>query len=337
MIKGKKKVLINKELILSKITPFDIYRLYQGPFSLNHVLVNKFRGEKTPSLIIGNKLRTSLTHKDFGDGSWKGDCFDFVQQIHNCDYDMALRIIDRDFNLGMGSEKLDKHVITWKSPQIIMKPPPLIQVIPRKLSKDEWSYWGCYHQGEEDIKREYIYTPKEIWRNKKKIWLGDLMTFCYYYPAIDRWKIYRPHAPKREGVDIPLHLWKWDTNVPFDHIEDLECIRNAKLGVLGKSKKDKMVLRKALELETVCNTQAEDPACMTKEALDIFDTCERKLAVTDNDKKGKEFSWWLTDNFGFRHCNVPDKEQLCTDFADMSCVYKSLAVVREHFKRKRFI
>jgi len=337
MIKGKSRIVLNKESILRKITPYDIYRYYQGPFTLNHVINNKFRGEKTPSLIIGNKVRTTLSHKDFGDSKWKGDCFDFVQQIHNCNYDNALKIIDRDFNLGMVSQSVShKQIITWKNPITLVKPPPLFNVVPRKMTKDEWNYWGCYHQGEEDIKREYIYVPAEIWRNKRKMYLGNLMTFCYYFPSIDRWKLYRPFAPPRDN-DSPPCMWKWDTNVPFDYVEDLENVRDADLGVLGKSKKDRMVLRKALELNTIANVQAEDAACMSKESLDVFDTCKRKLAVTDNDKKGKEFSWWLTDNFGYRHCNVPDKEKLCTDFADMSCVYKSLDVVKQHFKRKRFI
>ena len=341
MIKGKRKRQLSKQNILSRITSYDIYRFYQGPFKLNTVLVNRHRGERDPSLIIGNKVSDQLTHKDFGDAYWKGDCFSFVQQIHHCDFKTALHIINRDFNLGLdGTEVIeDKKIITWEKPEIISKPPPLIQIVTLdSLTKEGWNFWNCYHQGEEDIKRENIFMPREIWRNKKKMWLGNLLTFCYYYPTLDKWKLYRPHADKR-GKDTPPHLWKWDTNIPFDWIEDLESVRGARLGVLAKSKKDKMVLRKALELESIANVQAEDPACMTKEALDIFDTCDRKVVVSDNDKKGKEFSWWLTDNHGYRHCNVPDKYRTenCTDFADLSCVYKSLSKVTEHFKNKRFI
>jgi hypothetical protein len=340
MIKGKRKKELTKEAILSKITSYDIYRYYQGPFKLNTILVNKHRGEKDPSLIIGNKLSSQLTHKDFGDGSWRGDCFSFVQQIHRCDFKMALALINRDLNLGLDGGKIeDKKVITWETPEITLKPPPLIQIVTRPMSKEEWAYWACYHQGEEDIVRENIYVPSQIWRNKKRMVLGDLMTFCYYYPDVDKWKIYRPFAPKREK-DTPSHMWKWDTNLPFDYIEDLPSIEGADLGVLGKSKKDRMVLRKALEIETIANVQAEDPACMSREALNVFDTARRKLVVSDNDKKGKEFSWWLTDNYGFRHCNVPDRyhteDPKCTDFADLACVH-GLDKVKNHFKLKRFI
>lgn len=339
MIKGKRKKQIDKEEILSKITTYDIYRFYQGPFKLNKVCANKHRGEKDPSLIIGNKVSDQLTHKDFGDGNWRGDAFHFVMQIYQCDFPTALAIINRDFNLGLGGEEIieNKKVIVWKTPDIVVKKPPLIQVVTRKLNKAEWDYWKCYHQGEEDIKREHIYVPKEIWRNKSKLYLGDLMTFCYYYPDVDLWKLYRPHASKRDK-DTPPHLWKWDTNLPFDYIENLEAVRDAKLGVLAKSKKDRMVLMKALGISAIANVQAEDAACMTIHALDIFDTCRRKVAVTDNDKKGKDFSWWLTNSHGFKHCNVPDRyrAQDCTDFADLSCVY-DLEKVTHHFKLKGFI
>lgn len=340
MIKGKRKIELSKENILSKITSYDIYRYYNGPFKLNTVFVNKHRGEGDPSLIIGNKLSQDLTHKDFGDSRWSGDCFSFVQQLYNCDFRMALSIINKDFNLGLDGKAvtLDKPVITWKVPEFEIKLPPLIQIVTRPLTKAEWDYWGCYHQGEEDIKREFIYAPKQIWRNKRRIQLGELMTFCYYFPELDKWKIYRPHASKR-SKDTPPNMWKWDTNIPFDYIENMQSVRDAKLGILAKSRKDRMVLMKALNLTTIASVQAEDPACVTKDALDIFDTCKRKIVVSDNDKKGKEFSWWLTDNHGFKHCNVPDKyiDKNCSDFADLSCVHQSLDIVKNHFKRKRFI
>lgn len=340
MIKGKIKKELSKEEILKCISSYDIYRYYHGPFKINVVSVNRHRGEKDPSLIIGNKISDQLTHMDFGDMRWRGDCFSFVEQIFNVGFHDALLIINRDFNLGLTGEKVEgKNIITWKTPEIVVKDPPLIQVVTRPFNKEEFDYWGCYYQGEEDIKRENIYVPSQIWRNKKRIPLGDLMTFCYYYPELDKWKIYRPHAKKRDK-DTPINMWKWDTNLPFNYIENLEAVKEAPLGILSKSKKDRMVLMKALEISSIASVQAEDPSCITKELLDVFDTCKKKLIVSDNDKKGKSFSWWLTDEHCFKHCNVPDKylstDPKCTDFADLACVH-DLEKVRKHFKNKRFI
>src|SRR5688572_29318762 len=127
MIKGNRKSELSKENILKRISTYDIYRFYHGNFKINEVTVNRHRGEKDPSLIIGNKLSNELTHKDFGDYNWRGDAFHFVMQIHNCDFKMALSIIDRDFNLGLGGGKVveGRRVVTWRQPEILTKKPPL--------------------------------------------------------------------------------------------------------------------------------------------------------------------------------------------------------------------
>jgi len=343
MIKGKQKSKLTKEAILQKISTYDIYRFYQGPFKVNHACVNKHRGEKDPSLIIGNKVSQNLTHKDLGDYSWRGDCFHFVQQIHHCDFTTALAIIDRDFGLGLKEGKvieIKPKVITWETPKIELKKPPLFQIIYySKMSKRALDYWAKLGQGEEDLKRERIYQPKEIWRNKRKMPIGDLLTFCYHYEDIDRWKIYRPFAPKR-GERTPMNEWKWDSNVPFDYVDNLAAIKpDCERVVMAKSKKDRMVLMKALQTDCIADVQAEDPACVSEAVLNQFLQVGNRLIVSDNDAKGKQFSWWLTKH-GFKHANVPDKyltdEPKCTDFADL-CYHYGMETVVNHFKNKNII
>lgn len=343
MIKGKRKAAqISKESILEKISAYDIYRFYQGPFTINEILVNKHRGEKDPSLIIGTKAG-GLTHKDFGDYSWRGDCFTFVQQIFKCDFRAALFIIDRDFNLGLGNNKVDNKpvVITWPEPEVEIKRPPLFQIVySQRYSKEALDYWAKLGQGESDLRREKIYQPIQIWRNRRRLSLGDLMTFCYYYEEIDGWKIYRPFAPKKT-LKTPMNQWKWDSNIPFDYIDNIKAITSdCQRVVVAKSKKDRMVLMKALDTECIIDVQAEDPACLDEENLRKILEIPERIIVSDNDKKGKEFSWWLTKEHGFKHCNVPDKyrdsEPKCTDFADL-CYHYGMEKVIEHFKNKKFI
>lgn len=344
MIKGKKKSSsLEKEDILDKITPYDIYRYYQGPFTVNDVCVNKHRGEKNPSLIISSRLSYQLRHKDFGDKNWSGDCFNFVQQIYNCDFPTALRVIDRDFCLGLTDKKVNnqRKIITWEQPEIEAKRPPLFQVIHyANMPKEALKYWAKFGVGESDLKREHIYYPAEVWRNRKKIVLGQLMTFCYYYPNIDKWKIYRPFAPKRQE-STPINQWKWDSNVPFDYIDNMGAIKgDCDRVFLAKSKKDRLVLQNALQMTCIADVQAEDAGCLTLENLEQFKQVEKRYIVSDNDKKGKEFSWWLTKQHGFKHVNVPDyyleATPKCTDFADL-CYHHGMETVTNHFKEKGII
>lgn len=328
---------------MSKITCYDIYRFYHGNFKLNELTVNRHRGEKDASLLIGNKLTNDLTHKDFGDYRWRGDAFHFVKQIFNCDYPTALAIIDRDFNLGLGGDgKIieGKRIVTWEQPEVLTKKPPFFQIKTLStLTKEGWDYWSRLHQGEEDIKRENIYMAAEIFRNRRKMWLGNLLTFCFHYPEINAWKLYRPFAVK-SNKQQPLHLWKWDTNIPFDYVEDLDNVRGCTKAFLAKTKKDKMVLRTALETTCIANLHAEDPACVSEETIEVFHEIPERYAIMDNDKKGKETSWWLTKEHGFKHVNVPDKylteDPKCTDFPDLAW-FHGIEKVTEHFKSKGII
>lgn len=341
MIKGRQKVLLTKRAILDKISTYDIYRFYQGPFTLNEVCVNRHRGEKDPSLIIGDRVSGGLTHKDFGDYSWRGDAFHFVQQIFRCDFDTALRIVDRDFGLGIGLGKLVEvkpSVITWETPEIETKPAPLFQIsYYSKMGKRHMDYWSKLCQGESEIKRENIFQVKEIWRNKKRVGINDLLTYGYYYPEIDKWKIYRPFAPKKTDK-TPISQWKWDSNVPFNHIDNAGAIKEGCQEMfLTKSKKDRMVLMTALEKECMSDAQAEDPACIPEAFVVQAEKVPSRWVVSDNDKKGKEFSWWLTKQHGFKHVNVPDSylesDPKCTDFADL-CYHHGIETVVNYFKNK---
>lgn len=342
MIKGKQKSILSKESILDKISTYDIYRFYQGPFKINEPCVNRHRGESNASLIIGDKVSNTLTHKDFGDYNWRGDCFSFVQQVFNCDFYTALKIIDKDFNLGLSMGKLIDYqpIITWGKPEIEIKKSPLIQVVYYKnITKEGLDYWKKFGQGEQDLKRERIYQPKEIWRNKKKIPI-KLLTFAYHYEDIDKWKIYRPFAPKKEK-NTPMSLWKWDSNVPFDYVDNIQGIHSSCDRVyMTKSKKDRMVLMTALQTNCIADVQAEDPSCISPEVLDKYLSVQNRYIISDNDKKGKEFSWWLTKKHGFRHVNVPDKylteDPKCTDFADL-CYHYGIETVINHFKRKKLL
>lgn len=343
MIKGiVKKEVITKEDILSRITGYDIYRYYFGNFKINDITNNHLRGEKTPSFIIGNKLDSNLTHKDFGDYKWRGDCFNLVEQIHNCDFLTALKIIDKDFSLGICDKKVEvKKVITWEQPkESIIKPAPLIQVQTRPFTLEELRYWDNLYLDKSDLKRGNVFAPNQIIRNKRRIPLGNLMTFCYWYPELEIWKIYRPFAPKREK-DTPVNQWKWDNGgIPFNYCDNLSSIQSCKYGFLGKGRKDRMYLEKVLGI-CMADTQAEDPACISEYTINYLrENSEIQVCLFDADKKGKETSWWLTNNHGYKHCNVPDKylEEGITDFPDWGSKDKyGEKAVQQHFINKGFI
>lgn len=269
---------------------------------------------------------------------YRGDVWKFVQQIEGLQkFSQVIKAIEKRFNIKPDVQVEEvRKVITWEKPKLEVKPPPHIQVTTRKFNRQELAYWSLYHQDIEDLKREEIYAPKEIYRNRKK--LPDTeMTFCYWCPDIEKWKLYRPLAGKRTK-DTPAHMWKWDNSIgSLQYMENLNSMKGP-IGILGKSRKDRLVLRKATGINAICSIQAEDPAAVTDEALyQIWENVSYKVCIMDNDKKGKAMSYWLTDR-GYHHANVPDHmlEDGISDFADMARYY-GIKAVTEYLKKKWII
>ena len=168
MIEGKRKTELTREEILKRISAFDIYRKFFGDFKINEVTYNHLRGEKdgTPSFIIGNRYG-ELLHHDFSRGKeWSGDCFQLVEQAYNCSFNEALKIIDREFCLGISSgtlgEEYKKITSTYEQPEESGKRYALIQMSTRKFTNEELGYWNEYYQDISDLKRENVYSIKEM-------------------------------------------------------------------------------------------------------------------------------------------------------------------------------
>ena len=109
MITGPKKVKLTIKSILQRISEYDIFRYYMGSrkWELNQATISPFprsKGtERNPSFLIGNK-NGYLHFIDFTDTSKRGDCFTFVKCLYpGCSMDDTLKMIDRDFGLGISS------------------------------------------------------------------------------------------------------------------------------------------------------------------------------------------------------------------------------------------
>ena len=232
-----------RKLIFEKVSQEQIFRYYYPyKFTLNQRCLSCFQKENNPSMIIGTKSNSGdIVFKCFNSPE-KGDCINFVMQMFNLDYLDALLKIAEDFGLKESSNTKYEQIIKElpKTTVIKQKKAPDIVVSTRPFNSNELNYWNDYYQDISDLKRENIYVPKKIWINKNPIDLKvSELTFCYYYPENDKWKLYKPNASKEK---------KWFTNQAFDYIEDIEKVKNCQKVLIAKSKKDKMLLIKHLTL-----------------------------------------------------------------------------------------
>jgi DNA primase len=332
MIKGQKKAELTAEAVLKRISEYDVFKMYMpNPWKINQVCLSPFRKEEHPSFIIGNR-GGGLHFIDFADTSKKGDCFEFVQQLHSCDFNTALRIVDKAFGLGFHSQdNLDKYKTIraeYKQPEELGKRYSLIQVQARKFTKEELAYWNLYHQDITDLRREDIYSIDKLYLNKKLFSLKETeLRFGYFYDG--HWKIYRPfESPKL----------KWlPNNVPITTLEGKENIVNCDVSFIAKSKKDKMVVLKVYE--HTCAVQNEGIACFSPENVEFLKSnSKRQVLGFDSDVPGVKNSQQITKLLDFDYMNTPRPylSDGINDFAELGKDY-GMNAVEKLFKKKGLI
>ena len=334
MIQGTKKLKLEINTILSKISEFDIFMFYMPHknWKLNHVTNSPFREEKNPSFVIGNK-NGYLSFIDFGDTSKRGDCFQLVQYLFNLSsMDEVLRMIDRDFGLGIASGKdigsYKMIVSNYVQPENLGKRYSLIQVKTKKFTNEELAYWNEYHQDITDLRRENVYSVDKIYLNRQLFPSKSTeLKFGYLYDG--HWKIYRPLRDKKN---------KWvPNNVPITAMDGMEDIKNCDVAFINKSKKDYMVMKKICP--NCCAVQNEGLGCFSKDNVDYLkENSKKQILSFDSDVTGVQNSQQITKMFNMEYCNVPKHllQEGIKDWADWSKVY-GIKPIEEYLKQKQLL
>ena len=334
MITGERKIKISIEAILSRISEYDIFRYYMPnhDWKINRVTYSPFRPENNPSFMIGNKLGY-LMFIDYADTSLRGDCFNFVQKLHNLpSVSDTLKMIDRDFGLGFSTGimtgEYKKIISEYKQPEI-EKRYSLIQVKVRKFTKSELDYWAEYHQDLQDLRDNNVYSIKELYLNKQRFPLGeDELRFGYLYEG-QYWKIYRPYADKK-------HKWM-PNNVPITAMDGKENIKDCSVAFINKSKKDFMVMKKIFPCS--CAVQNEGLGCFSHENVEYLKAnSDKQILSFDADDVGVQNSKQITEMFDFEYTNVPRQylAEGIKDWADLAQVH-GLKVIEDYLKSKNLL
>jgi DNA primase len=332
MITGERKKHLTQETILEKISEYDIFRFYMPDktWKLNQVTCSPFRKEHNPSFIIGTK-HGNVSFIDFGDTDKRGNCFTFLMLLFNISYIDVLKMVDKDFGLGInstGSGEYKKIIAEYKQPEDVSKRYSLIQAITRKFTNEELEYWNQYYQSADDLRANNIYSIKTLFLNKQKFPLKDTtLRFGYLYDG--HWKIYRPYGDKKS---------KWvPNNVPITAMDGKDDITNCDVAFINKSKKDYMVMKKIFPC--CCAVQNEGIACFSAENVEFLKAnSDKQILSFDSDVTGVANSQQITKLFDFDYCNVP-KKYMAEGIKDWALLAKEkgLKLVEQILKEKQIL
>lgn len=335
-IKGSKRTTLTQEAILSKLSPYDIYRMFcPSKFVLNRPFSSPFRKDSNPSFIIKNKSG-ELFHMDYGDGRWRGNCFDFVKQLCSCDFNTCLIEIDKRFGLGIsGDNKGDyKTIISkYEQPTLSEEKETLIQVVTMPFTKAGEKYWSDYHLSLEELKKSNIYQAKSVILNRQRMAIPkDDLVFAYYAEDIQKFKLYRPLQPRHPKKEEVKFKWRWKNNVPFSYLWGKWNIGNCDKSLIVKSVKDMVVVKKFFPC--VCSVQAENIACFSEENVEYINDNSKEVYIGfGSDEQGKKESKLITSTFKWKHLNTPDEFLPDNDFAEVGKKY-GIETLIKHFEKK---
>ena len=114
-----KSKYISKEEVLSKLDQKEIYEYYFGNLiDLSKTYNSPFRRDRTPSFGFYIDRQGRLIGNDFKTDGFHGDCFSFVMNAYNCNFQEALQHIRRDFNLGTRPKLYENVSTSYKKKEV---------------------------------------------------------------------------------------------------------------------------------------------------------------------------------------------------------------------------
>lgn len=321
------KQLPTVEEILTKIEPYDIYKLYLGDFEIGGTICNPWYKQTTPSFGVYMK-DSKLYHGDFADPDHHGDCWQLVQQLFNLGKREGVEKVAQDFGLTDSTSTRYKEIVSqYSKPIMDQKRHALLQVTSRRWHKSDFSnYWDRYRViGEQKLRKHHVHPVKELFLNRRRIPIGkDEMVWGYWYE--NGWKIMFPERERGK---------KWLSNVPLDTPGGLKNLNKNQNTLIVKSLKCYMVMEEVYQ--HLCYMQNESLGSVSdKTAKYINENSKEVWYGGDSDCAGKKASYKITDKFQWHHINTPDRLLPAKDWSDW-VELEDINPVKKHLEIKGII
>ena len=302
----KKDLQIIKLFYMSRsdvVTVDEILRLTDGGYD-----VFKYELGNIPSGNISSPLRTGDNDPSFGVYNYRGVWF-FKDQGGSQDAGTAIQFVQKRYNLNF-VEALNKIAadlgikerrLNYKAYVKIDKPHEKIykQIDADFCPFDKFhaAYWDKIHLPEDFLKKNNIYRVKK-WAVDKKIQekMDGELTFAYYAPDIDRFKILR--------INVPSEL-KWKTSVPNKYLWSYYEYKDSPVEDLFviKSRKDEMVMR-YLGYDTVSVQSEASRTFLENNVSKVAKISTNPIILMGTDPQGKKTSQIITQATGWKWFNI---------------------------------
>lgn len=276
----RNNIPLDKGEILERVSPLSIFEKYFGAeIVYGKKYQSPFRKDRDPSFVFFEG-KSKIRFYDFSTGK-SGDCFDFISSLYQIPFSEVLKMINQDFNLGLGdNENITASKLVAASSK--KRKEKLFQVKVQKFTESDLAYWIQFGITEEILKKYKIFSLREVWLNKElyATYSNEDPIFGLYFPNTEHIKIYRPVTKFKKN--------KWIGNSSREDIHgenQLEYKSNTI--ILTSSLKDVMVLGLIGYEAIALNSEGARPS---ERVLSILNRYKSKYILYDNDTAGRNYA-----------------------------------------------
>ena len=222
---------LSKDVILSKVTEYDIFRYFCTNFKQPDTkFCSDLREDSSPTVSV-RFYNGRLWYKDFGCLEHSFDCFGYIAYKYNLSFYESLIHIDTHFGLGLATGiRIKRSIPKVEQPVFREKKRSEIKVRVRAWNNADANYWKQFNISKKILLTFDVQPITHYWINEQRF-SCDSISYRYRFDC--GYKIYRPL--ERD--------FKWSSNVGMEclqgHRQLPEC---GKTLVLTSSLKDIMCL-----------------------------------------------------------------------------------------------
>lgn len=292
--KVKETFFVSTDFILSKLSEVEIYEKYLGTIiNINKSYYSPFKVEKTPSFRFFIK-ENKLYFKCFSSGNY-GDCFSFVSQLYNLDFQESLQKIASDFKLNNSSKNKSKKIKPLS--QIFnVKESSNIEVVLQDFTQLDLDYWKQYHIDKNLLDLYNIKSVKEVWVNGQLCWKYRKDNPIFRYRFGKRVKCYRPLEKDKKK--------KWLSNTKSIDIQGFNQLpEKGDLLFITSSMKDVVSLR-TMSYNAIA-PQAESNYLDVKMINYLYTRFKRIIIFYDSDTDGLDLAKRRSEETNLEYVFIP--------------------------------
>lgn len=309
--------LLSSELILEKVSEYQIFAFYIPKLQLNTATSSPLRDDDVPSFsVFYASSLDKLLFRDFATKE-KGDCFVFVSRLFGLDYYGALQKVAIDFGLIendiVGRKK--KKIKIPKNINYKEKSRTHIGIKIQEFTLRDLHFWNSFGVSKATLNKYNVFSCKYVFLNNSIIAVDNIVNPAYAYleskDGIYTYKIYQPFNKNQRFIsNVDKSVWQGWTQLPKE---------GEKL-IITKSLKDVMAITEQVKIPAV-SLQAEttDPKPhIVKQLKKRFD---KVYLLYDNDFN-KEVNWGrkygseIASKFKLHQIEIPS-EYKSKDFSDL--------------------